>query len=277
MEKQKTQYIVVSIDKIDEPEAPARADPYTEDIQELAESIRELGLLNPITLKKKGDRYEIVAGHRRYLAVKLLGWTEIPAQVVEAEQHSYSSMMLAENLVRKNLSPVEEACMIQDILERGEETINSLAQALGKHRQWITKRLAILEWPTDIQKALHEGLISYAVAEYLAQIDDDDTRLRYLKTAIEKKISAETAKMWLDLYESSKEIPGFELDPAEIQHEKVDYTKVTLKCQICEQEIFPVFARSIVVCADCLKEIFKIKALLKAGVSEEEIWERLQK
>ena len=128
-------------------------------LEELASSIAEKGVLQPLLVRPKGKGYEIVAGERRFRAAKLAGLTEVPVVVRELDDRETLEIALIENLQRENLNPLEEARAFQGLLELGL-TQEQLAKTLGKGRSTIANGLRLLNLSRDAQKALEDGLIS---------------------------------------------------------------------------------------------------------------------
>ena len=128
-------------------------------LEELASSIAEKGVLQPLLVRPKGKGYEIVAGERRFRAAKLAGLTDVPVVVRDLDDRETLEIALIENLQRENLNPLEEARAFQGLLELGL-TQEQLAKTLGKGRSTIANGLRLLNLSRDAQKALEDGLIS---------------------------------------------------------------------------------------------------------------------
>ena len=128
-------------------------------LEELANSIAEKGVLQPLLVRPKGQGYEIVAGERRFRAAKLAGLTEVPVVIRDLDDRETLEIALIENLQRENLNPLEEARAFQGLLELGL-TQEQLAKTLGKGRSTIANGLRLLNLSRDAQKALEDGLIS---------------------------------------------------------------------------------------------------------------------
>ncbi|MCW7079293.1 MAG: ParB/RepB/Spo0J family partition protein [Canidatus Methanoxibalbensis ujae] len=245
----------IEISKIIPPEAPARLSPESTDIESLAESIKSVGLINPITVRKKNEKYEVVAGHRRFLACQKIGMEKIPCIVTDDDEKSVAEKMLAENLARHDMTPLEEACFFKDCIEQLGHTPKSLGEVIGKSREYVIRRLRILDFPTDLQKALHEKSISLAVAEELARVDDPETRARYLMSAIESQSSAKVVKSWVDMWEEARRsgLQTEELDYGILTPVKKDPIRIT--CQICGRMHPPQSVVSVIMCRECIAAI----------------------
>ena len=158
-------------------------------LKELALSIKEYGILNPILVRKKDDKYEIVAGERRFRAAKLLGLTEVPAIVKEINDEKVSEIALIENLQRENITPIEEAMTYKEILTKSNKTEKELSEMIGKSQPFIANKLRLLNLPKNIQDALINRKISERHARSLLTIKDESKQTELLEKVIQKKLS----------------------------------------------------------------------------------------
>lgn len=143
-------------------------------INELMESIKKHGIIQPIVVRKLGDKYEIIAGERRYKASVLAGLTKIPAIVNEFDDQKSAEIALIENIQRKDLTPIEEAISYKKILDMGETTQKELAAKLGKEQSTIANKLRLLNLHEDVQEKLLNGKISERHARSLLKLNMDD-------------------------------------------------------------------------------------------------------
>ncbi len=177
----------IAIDKI----SPNRYQPRTifddSKIEELARTIHTHGVIQPIVVRKlNNDRYEIIAGERRYRAMKSLNWTEVPAIIREMNDKETASVALIENLQREELTSIEEAQAYQRLLELHELTQEALAQRLGKGQSTIANKLRLLKLPEIIQQAILKREISERHARALVPIKDEVLQLQLLQETIEQ-------------------------------------------------------------------------------------------
>ncbi len=164
-----------------------------EALQALAEDIRQNGLINPIMVRPKGKRYELVAGERRLRAFRLLGRTTIPAKVRELTDEQVLDIMLAENLQRVDLNPIEEAHHLKRVLEVGKLTQTELGRRIGKSQEWVSQRLRLAEAPAGLQDEIIRRRINpSAAADLLAWKDTDHFGLLLLRVdeAIREEVEA---------------------------------------------------------------------------------------
>lgn len=131
-----------------------------EAIEELAQSIKEHGIIQPIVVRKKGKKFEIVVGERRYRAAKLANLNEIPAIVRDLTEDQMMELAILENLQREDLTPIEEAEAYQSLIEKLNFTQEELANRLGKSRPYITNHLRLLQLPDAVRELVNSGELS---------------------------------------------------------------------------------------------------------------------
>lgn len=131
-----------------------------EAIEELAQSIKEHGIIQPIVVRKKGKKYEIVVGERRFRAAKLAHLEEIPAIVKDMTEEQMMELAILENLQREDLTPIEEAEAYHSLIEKLNFTQEDLAKRLGKSRPHIANHIRLLQLPEEIRKFVNDGTLS---------------------------------------------------------------------------------------------------------------------
>jgi ParB family transcriptional regulator, chromosome partitioning protein len=168
----------VEISKIDANPFQPRTTFDEEKMEELAASIREIGLIQPITLRKiDGGKYQIITGERRLRAAQLAGLVKISAFIREAEDDSMLEMALVENIQREDLNPIEISLSYQRLIDECNLTQESLSNRVGKKRSTIANYLRLLKLPAEIQKGLREKQISVGHAKALINIEEDETQV----------------------------------------------------------------------------------------------------
>ncbi len=144
-----------------------------EKLEELAESIRTLGLIQPITVRRKGDgRYQIISGERRFRACRMSGMEMIPAYIRDTNDQGMLEMAIVENIQRENLDPIEVAMSYQRLIEECNLTQEQMAIRVGKKRASVTNHLRLLKLPAKIQHDLKVGLLSVGHAKVLLGVED---------------------------------------------------------------------------------------------------------
>lgn len=192
-----------------------------EALNELAASIKEQGIIQPITVRKMGyDKYQLISGERRLKASKLAGMDEIPCYIRIANDQQMLEMALVENIQRESLNALEIAISYQRLIEECELTQEELSQRVGKNRTTVTNYIRLLKLPAKLQVAIRDNKISMGHARALISIDDEQTQVAILKNIITKDLSVrEVEEIVRNLNKqpaARKETPAREL-PREIE------------------------------------------------------------
>lgn len=165
-----------------------------EALDELADSIRQLGIIQPVTVKKAGDgKYIIISGERRWRAAQRADLTTLPAYIREVDDENLHAMALVENIQRQDLNAIEIALGMQRLIDECHLTQDALSEKVGKKRSSISNYLRLLKLPDEVQLALKEGLISMGHAKAIAGAAEGD-QLRLLKKCIKKGLSVRQAE-----------------------------------------------------------------------------------
>ena len=161
-----------------------------EDLRELASSIRELGVIQPITVRKLvGNKFQLVSGERRFRASKLIGLLTIPAYIRLANDQEMLEMALVENIQRKDLDPIEVALSYQRLLEEINLTQEDLSKRVGKNRSTVTNYLRLLKLDPIIQTGMRDGFLSMGHGRALINIEDQTVQLDIYEKIIRNKLS----------------------------------------------------------------------------------------
>lgn len=149
-----------------------------EALNQLAVSIKTLGVLQPLLVRREGGRTIIIAGERRYRAAKIAGLAEVPVRFLDVDDRSSQEMALVENLQRENLSPLELAVALKDLMERWNLTQEELAGRLGWSRSALANKTRLLTLPLPVREALEDGVITEGHARALLGLDDEELILQ---------------------------------------------------------------------------------------------------
>ena len=185
--KEKVQIVDIYTVEPDREQPRKNFDP--EKLQELSDSIRQYGVLQPLLVQKEKDYYKIIAGERRWRAARLAGLTEIPVIVKEFTPQDSMAVSLIENLQRQNLNPMEESMAYQKLLTEFSMTQEQIAEKLGKSRPAIANSLRLQNLPEAVQKSISEGMISMGHAKVLLGLDDKAEQTRLAVRIIGEKLS----------------------------------------------------------------------------------------
>ncbi|MBO4245664.1 MAG: ParB/RepB/Spo0J family partition protein [Bacilli bacterium] len=188
-------------------------------IEELAQSIKEHGIIQPLVLRKLGDKYEIVAGERRYKAATLAGLTTVPAIISDIDDNKSAEVALVENIQRRNLTSIEEARSYKAILDKGYLTQEELAQKMGVSQSQIANKLRLLNLCEEVQEALMTQKISERHARALLSIYDFDEQRKWLNRIIKERLTVRQLDLELkkltkeDETEGGREVPLVNINP----------------------------------------------------------------
>lgn len=167
-----------------------------EALEELTNSIKQYGVLQPIVVRKKREKYEIIAGERRWRAAKEAKLDKIPCIIKEVDDKESLKLALIENIQRENLNPIEEAYAYKTLIDEYSLTQEEVAQALGKSRSYISNTLRLLNLDEEIIEYIHEGKITSGHAKALLGVKDKEERLKLAKAIVEGNLNVrETEKI----------------------------------------------------------------------------------
>lgn len=236
----------VDIEKVDPPFDADRDIIDPDAIRELGESIRSQGLLQPILVRPLNGRYEVIAGHRRFLAHRLIGEVKIKALIREMTNDQVFEARMVENDQRIDLNPIERAKTYKRVKDLFGYSNRQVAQKVGRSPKSIDNSLMILELPEEFRKAIAQKRLTPYVALALIQIKDEGFRNMYFTSAIENGITREVADQWVNDWRKSQSGIAYE-----------ESGGVGVVCPV--QESLPIFQ----ACVACLgpKEISTLRAL----------------
>ena len=178
---------------IDPPKNSLR-DP-TQGIEELVSSIREKGLIQPVIVRPKAERFEVVAGTRRLEACKRARWERVPCIIRELSDKDAYELSLVENLQRQTMSGLEEADAFHQYLgARKWGTESELARKIGKSQQYVSQRLALLSLPPSVRENITRRLVSPSVAAEIARVGDTQVQEEFAHTVLEKSMTVEKVR-----------------------------------------------------------------------------------
>ena len=175
-------------------------------LQELAESIKVLGIIQPITVRKDGAKFEIISGERRYRASKMAGLKEITAYVRLVNDQELLEMALVENIQREDLDAIEVALTYQRLLEEIGLTQEALSQRVGKERSTITNSIRLLKLNPDVQQAIRNGDISAGHGRAILSLENPEDQQALFKQIVNNRLSVRQAEEAVKHFKSPKEI-----------------------------------------------------------------------
>lgn len=176
-------------------------------LQELADSIKQNGVLQPILVRKIGGKYQIVAGERRYQASKLAGLKEIPAVVRDIDDKEVFQLALIENLQRSDLSPMEEAKGYRQLINSQGLTQEGLAKILSKSRSAIANTLRLMDLPTVVQEMIEQGLLTAGHARAILAVPTEEGRVELAQKVVKENLTVRQTENLAPLFSVEKEAP----------------------------------------------------------------------
>lgn len=196
IENEKVDYINVSQISVNEYQPRTIFD--DEKINELAESIKKHGIIQPIIVRKQGDMFQIVAGERRFRAAQRNGMEEVPAIVKNLDDRQTATIAVIENIQRENLTAIEEAKAFKQIMESEEITQEVLAQRLGKAQSTIANKIRLLSLPNNIQNSILKKEITERHARSLLSIKDLDLQYKIFEEVLKKKLNVKDTEKLIE-------------------------------------------------------------------------------
>ena len=181
--------IQVNVYQIDTNPYQPRTEFDSEEITSLAESLSDHGLLQPIVVRKEGDRYQLISGERRWRAAIQAGWEEVPATVREADDQQVAEMTIVENLQRKDLGPLEKAVSFRQYLERFGASQDELARRLSIDRSTVANLIRLLELPLNVQELIRDKSLSAGHGRALLPLGDEQAQLKLAKQIRSEQLS----------------------------------------------------------------------------------------
>ncbi len=190
-------------------------------LKELADSIREKGIIQPLIVSDLGDgNYELIAGERRWRAAKMAGLTEVPVIIRDCTEAERLEIALIENIQRENLNSIEEALAYKEIIERLSITQDELAQKIGKNRATITNTLRLLKLPEYVREKIIKGEISEGHARVILSLEDIDKMIAFTDYIVENSLSVR---------DTEKAVKDFTIKKADVSRETSNSTNYIFK------------------------------------------------
>jgi ParB family chromosome partitioning protein len=243
----------IPLSLIDLPAWDVRIADVDEDLADLARSIADHGLLNPLTVVQNGDRYTVIAGRRRLRALRQLGITPVQCNVVAPEGPGQFVLGLVENIQRRQMSPIEEAMALAELKARCNATDEQIASWVGRSRPYVTNRLRLLKADPETAAAVHRGDITAGHAEELMRIENPEWRHYYLSQTIEYGFSVASLRYLVDQYLATVGLPEAPAQGRAMEERPA--TQHTIQCQVCQMPVPSQEIRTMLICQGCMATI----------------------
>jgi len=242
---------IVSLDQILQPARPIRILFDEQELDELAASITEIGILQPILLNRISDnRYEIIAGHRRYLAAKRAKMLKVPAIIMQVSDTDLDTMKVHENLYRADINPLEEGYFFKELKERKELTNEEVGAMISRSEGYVRQRIDSTKWPEDLRKKVTSGELNFSQAREIAAIESEHAQKTISHWAVEGGASTQVISKWRQEYDPKPTEEG-ELAPMLPPTQPEDIPVAKIRCDSCQ--IWIEFEKSVTfrLCPAC--------------------------
>lgn len=235
------EFLEIDLDLIEPNSEQPRTRFTEENLNELTQSIRANGIVQPIVVRRRGGRYQIVAGERRWRASQRAGLQKIPAIVKDIADDKLLELALIENIQRQELNPIEEARAYRNLIDSIGLTQEIVAERVGKNRTVVTTALRLLKLPDDIQKLVEEEKLSAGHGRALLMSDDAEAQRRLARTVVE---------MSLSVRETEKAIKRINKGGGQIPANKIVTSKVDANTKAAETKLKRFFSTNVQILPD---------------------------
>lgn len=227
----------ISIDEIDEPSYDVRSIIIEEDLEELAQSISEVGVLEPLRVFARDGRYEIEDGHRRYLAAKRIGLKLMPCIIIESGEGEREYKKLHANIHSATLTGLELARTMHHLIDEYGYTVENLSKVMRKSESRIRQILSIIKWFPDVVQAIEDHKISEGVGRYLNKVKDPAMRHYYMEYVIDGGATLNTVMAWAAKWEADQITPPqMQIDTSGPPPD-MSYQPPTGRCTCCRTQV----------------------------------------
>lgn len=251
---------IIPLNQILPPKLQPRLDEDDPEIRELANSISTHGLISPLAVTPEGANFRLLAGNRRLKALLTLGSEVAPCRVIEADGDLADQITIAENLFRRNLSPIEEAYAFAVYLERTGESHDALAKSLGKERTYVTRRLLLLDLDDVTLGALEEKTINLSQAIILRQVDDPEMRKKFIEHTETYGANVRIMSYWVNNYHQEQAKAKASQEAAPTAENYTPPREIFMACDRCGEPTSYDVLRPKYLCKECQRAIAALRA-----------------
>ena len=252
--EEEAKFQIISLDLIDDPERPMRSDITPQSVEDLVMSIKQVGLIEPIVVKAKNGRYEVIAGHRRKYSCEIAKIPEVPCYVVPANNEQTEMLKIHENLYRSEVRPSDEAEHYKYLIEKHKFTPVKVAQLIGRSPSYVSDRLAIFNYPPFLREAMDKKQISFSVARELARVDDVSVMNQYVFYAIRNGLTSDGAHKWVeDYYRAKNQTQVAQEEVYNEETQQVEFESIG-ECVYCREGVKLIEADVVYIHPTCHKE-----------------------
>lgn len=214
----------IPLDELLPPLYPVRTHADDDKMRELVRSIATKGLIHPLTVTPEDGKYRILAGHRRLIAVRGLGWQEVPCSIMDLDGRKAEDITIEENLVREDVNDLDLGYFLKHICDREGLSQRQVAERYGHSGAWANRYIRLTKLDDDTQMAVQEGVLDGRAALELQRIDNPDLREAYTREAIVREQSVTQVRQVADAYQRNKQAidQGIEVMQAVQQEQAVN-------------------------------------------------------
>ena len=254
----KEKYQLIKTSLISEPDAPIRGGRFDDGVKELADSIKLIGLIEPLVVKKVKERFEVIAGHRRLIACRLAKLNVTPCIVVDESSYRQDQIKMHENKFRKDLSDIEEARYFQYLVHEKGMKNKDIAEMMNVSESFVSQHLTILSWIPELIEAVDQRKISFTSARELNRVKDIPVLRGYILHAVRHGITPSVANGWYQQWLSMKSLADEESQRVVGESPTTPPETPMYKCHFCN-EVFEFDETLMVrVCPECLETTAQI-------------------
>jgi len=241
------------------PVYPVRRVADDDEMESLIHSISTIGLLHPLTVVREEKKYRILAGHRRFIALKALGRTSVPCNIIETSLDSRGAITVEENLVRESVNPVDLGYYFKHLIEDEGQTQAEIGERMGRGQSWVSRfyRLTFLE--DDVQVAVQRGDLPARGALELSRIKDVDTRHTYTRDALLRGSSGPQIKNTVDAYMNYEHVIDKALQDAQGVRDQVYAEVEPLRCAWCGAKASDKPGDMVWLCGECVRNLLSAR------------------
>lgn len=244
---------------IQEPEVPVRTFVEQDKFDELVESIKAKGIIEPLICNDCGDHLEIIAGHRRFMASAVAGVDTLPCLVTKLSEKDIESIKLHENYGREDVSPVDEAFFFHEYMNKNGLDVNAFAKEICKSRNYVERRLSVLSFSENLLQAIRDGFISFSCAVELNKIDNEQELDRAIEYSRYNGCTARTAQAWVNQWQQTKAAIDHANTQPEQENESQPVGAILWNCFICDTPKNATETFTVPLCPECRKHIINQK------------------
>lgn len=255
MEEEDHRIQMVQVNKIADPETPLRSTMESDAMAELMHSIARIGIIEPLHITAAGDKYLLVSGHRRLIAAKMAGLTEVPCVIMDLTEEGVHAIRLNENYGREEVNPVDEGQYFMHLLNTVGMTAEELLCHTGKSEAYIKGRIALTGLHQNIQALLRERLISIEAARALSHVGNPGDLAVMINTIRESGASTRTIQGWVQEYLSDHGLGAEKITKITITQPGEEKQETLYPCIRCEEKKQHHLMAVTWICIDCMRAI----------------------